>query len=343
MAVYVNSFGFNSPFIKEFRSNNIWSNERSIKTVYHYTSPEAFLSILSEKSIRFSDVRYMNDKSETIYVVKVILDFLHENRKYYPEFNEVVNNLIEEEDFEAIRALEITNIRYKHIPKLQYIPNRHFLFCMSKSQDSLNMWNYYVSNGIYRGYNIGFEPHKLLKTFDVDNFNTADAFMVYYGPVIYNKNDQLKEISSLADTVTKYVKSTFHDSENNYKYATISLKQYIDSYGLFFKNTSFRSEEEYRIVISIANELIPHDIKVAQKYYGENNKKMCEGFYTKNGFIVPFLNVTLPPDAISRVTISPITEANIAKESVKELLDIGNFRYNNKRVSIYHSKIPIRF
>ena len=53
---------------------------------YHYTSPEAFLSIIRSKTLRFSDIRYMNDKTESIYFLKVLLDFMDEDghRQQYP-------------------------------------------------------------------------------------------------------------------------------------------------------------------------------------------------------------------------------------------------------------------
>ena len=34
------------------------------KTVYHYTSPEALVSILTNALIRFTDCQFMNDRSE---------------------------------------------------------------------------------------------------------------------------------------------------------------------------------------------------------------------------------------------------------------------------------------
>ena len=54
----------------------------------------------------------------------------------------------------------------------------------------------------------------------------------------------------------------------------------------------------------------------------------------KNGLIVPFLLVKFDCDAITNVTISPITEFGIAKESVKELLEnkIGQTKRAGKQL-----------
>ena len=67
--------------------------------------------------------------------------------------------------------------------------------------------------------------------------------------------------------------------------------------------------------------------------------KIEDEFTVKNGLIVPFLLVKFDCDAITNVTISPITEFGIAKESVKELLKnkIGS------NIEVKKSDIPIRF
>lgn len=58
---------FNSIFIREFRPGEKFESDE-VKNVYHYASMETFLSIIKNQSIRFSDVRYMNDKSETVFL-----------------------------------------------------------------------------------------------------------------------------------------------------------------------------------------------------------------------------------------------------------------------------------
>ena len=55
---------FQSHNIKGFSSESNFDESINKKIVYHYTSPKAFLSILENKQVWFTDVRYMNDKSE---------------------------------------------------------------------------------------------------------------------------------------------------------------------------------------------------------------------------------------------------------------------------------------
>lgn len=310
--------------------------EKSPLNLYHYTSPNAFLSIIKNKSLRFTDARYMNDKSETLYFLKVLVEFVENNFEKYPLFTEAVIELLKGNNLDGIKSLSLNEVKFNEVPKLPYKPSRHFLFCMCGESDSLNMWNYYVNNGFYEGYNIGFNIEKLLNTFHVEEEHTVDAFLVYHGNVLYKEKQQIQEVEKLAkDIEIKY--SNYGDKALSY--AIIDIRRYIDAQGLFFKSNKFKSENEYRIVICIADERIAHNEKESQKYSGANNKKMYEDFCVKRGLIVPYLNVVVPQESISRITVSPITEFDIAKKSIKEFLAAMDY----PSVPIYKSKIPIRF
>ena len=222
-----------------------------------------------------------------------------------------------------------------------YKPTRKFVFCLSRDSDSLNMWNYYVRNGAYQGYNIGFNIPKLLKTFDTPDEHKLDSFSVYYGNVLYNKKDQFTEILHFfAETEQNLkkaqTKSNPEIAESVVKYI---FRSQLDTYGVFFKHPKFQQEKEFRIVIDIYDEHIPRKKGDAEKYFGKNNKNLMEGFYTRNGMIIPFLGVTLPEDCISKMTISPITEFDVTKSSLHEVLKISGF----KKVKVEQSDIPIRY
>lgn len=108
---------------------------------------------------------------------------------------------------------------------------------------------------------------------------------------------------------------------------------------LFFKHPKFKSEQEFRIIVEIPEKQIPCRPDDSKKCFGTYNKKLSEGFCTKHGLIVPFLNVSFSKKAIQRITIAPMVEYEIAKKSIRELLELQQI----KNVSIYKSAIPIRF
>ena len=334
-----NSFQIKSFVPKEEKSPTIESD-----IVYHYTSPEAFLSIVKNNKIRFTDIRYLNDKTEGVYFVKLLLDFMDENKGNYPYFNEVVNRLLKGNDLRKIKNLETSNIEFAEIPKLPYVKERVFVFCTCTEADSLNMWNYYVNNSNYQGYNIGFRISNLLKAFDTPKENTIDSFTVHYGKVLYTPKEHYAEIKCLAERIEKDI--TFHQNDGqgvtelDLSYAQIRLRNYIDSLGKFYKHPKFKSEEEFRIILEIADKRIPRKDIGAEHYFGIYNKKLQYDFCAKQGLVVPFLEVTFPDDAIYRITIAPTTEFEIAKEGVKELL----YESKIKGVKVFiHQKFQLDF
>lgn len=332
---------FKSLFINEFRpGHSAQKIENTI--VYHYTGACSLLSILENECVRFSDIRYMNDRSETIFFVKRLIEFITENGDQHPFFRDVVNQLLAENDYDQILDLSIDKIKYKDIPGLKMQAQRAFIFCTCDEPDLLNMWNYYASSGTYTGYNIGLSVINFLKTFDVEQVGTMESFIVYYGHVLYTKKQQFEEIKSLAKEIDKY--SLFDSIAQGISHATVTIRQYIETRGPFFKNDSFRAEKEYRFLFSIANDRIPHSNKDANKYFGKYNKKLCEGFCERRGVIVPYMQVAIPENSISRITMSPMMEYEIAKSSIKELLKVKGILGTNKtEVPIFKSKIPIRF
>lgn len=326
-------FSFNSLSINKFTTGGEF-NYSNDGLKYHYTSPEAFLSIISNSSIRFTDIKYLNDRSVSIYFVKLLLDFMDEHRKKYQYTQEIINLILDKNEFRKIQELDINSINYNEIRNRPYKQQRRFIFCMSNDADSLNMWNYYVNNGKYQGYNIGFNMNKLIKTFDTSSENENEKFIVYYGNVLYKQNQQFDEIKVIVEDIEKRAKNGISKDV-----LALKLREYIDLQGAFYKHNKFISENEFRIVIVIDEETIPRSKDDAKNNYGKNNKHMLEQFYIKNGLIVPCLNIALPKDCISRITVSPITEFEIAKKSIQELLRVKGF----SDYKIYKSVIPIRF
>lgn len=336
-------YEFNSFLIKSINPTNqgfstLRGSQEQEDIVYHYTGPDAFLSIIQHQGVRFTDIRYLNDKAEGIYFVKVLLDFLENNKGHFPYFEEVVNELLKGNDLAKIQKLETTEVHYNEIHRMPFKAGRVFVFCACSEPDLLNMWNYYVNNGSYQGYNIGLRVKELLKTFDTPNQNTIDAFQVYYGNVIYDEKSQMREIRMLAKRIEQGIQST-PDQNRAIKHAQLRLREYINAQGAFYKHPKFKAEKEFRIIIEISDGRIPHDTEEAAKFVGINNQKIVEGFCTKRGLLVPFLSVALPNNAIQRVTVAPMVEFDIAKQSIHELLAIKGI----KSVQVHKSSIPIRF
>ena len=329
--MYDNSL-FNSFFIKCFKPGDEEIDKNGDTLKYHYTSPNSFLSIIKSKELYFTDIRYLNDKSEPIFVVKRMVEFVDANHEKYPLTCDAFNDLVKGNNINDIRKLNTNHINYNLNLKYHYNNDRAFVFCTSIDGDSLSMWNYYVNNGFYQGYNIGFNMQKLLKSFDTEDKRHLDSFFVYYGKVLYSKKDQDQEINNLFDVLEH---SNF-SRLNRFEQIKFKLRSYIDHKGMFYKSDKFSHEKEYRIVLEFSDNRVHKD---KTHYFGENNKQIKDDFVIKNGLVVPILKVKLKEDSISRITISPMMEFEIAKDSVRELIDTMGY----KNIKIHKSNIPIRY
>lgn len=324
----------------------------NLHTKYHYTSPDAFLSILKGRKIRFTDARFLNDKTEIKYFISVLIDFLNQNKSSFPLCLECVSELLKENSFNDLEDLDVSKIKYNYKiaeKETDGKEKRIFIFCTSADNDSLNMWNYYVNNGKYQGYNIGININKFLKVFEKISVNNIKDFQVYYGNVLYKEKDQFKEISlylkyieNLIDSHLNLTGKQMSTNENRSNYINIGKKmiyQYIESRAAFYKHSKFADEREFRIVIEISEDCVPKNEQEAASFLGPENGNMYEGFCAKNGLIVPFIQVEIPKNAIKQVTVSPIMEFEIAEKGIRELLLCNGI----KDVEILHSEIPIRF
>ncbi len=317
-------YKYNSILINAFRPSEgriITKGKESLK--YHYTSPEAFLNILKHRSVYFTDIRYLNDKKEDIYLIELIERFVSKNKERFPNVANSFDYMIGKSTDKPTTSLSEKSYNYEK--------DRKFVFCSCVEPDLLCMWNYYVNNGDYQGYNIGFNIEKFLKTFDTDEPKSADPFIVLYGQVLYEEKRQFAEIKREIETI-----------ESDYtlegiEYAKVRLLMYIDRYSPFFKHSKFAHEKEYRVVIEIREKYLKED--GFKNFFGKNNQKITYEFRTKNGIVVPFLKVKYNDNSVSRIYVSPKTEYDIAKESIQELLRVN--RYEN--VSIHKSAVPIRF
>ena len=323
---------FNSKLIKSFSllSKPNLGKENTMR--YHYTSPEAFLSIIRSKQIRFSDVRFMNDKSEGVFFVKLLLEFMDKNRQRFPFTQSVINIIFPENSFDDIKELRVVDVKCSDIQGFEHKANRNFLLCASEKPDLLNMWNYYIHSSSYEGYSIGFNMEKLLKTFDSQQPGLSDPYTVYYGDILYNEKQQQAEIQSLVE----HIEQLGHVAINvRNRFAAEVLRQYLETRSYFFKHKAFEAEKEFRVLISISQDRLHKD----KSSWVSSMKNVKESFFSRNGLIVPCLSVNIPENAISRIYLSPPSEEDLTRAGVRELVDVSGF----SGIQIHKSKIPIRY
>ena len=131
-------------FIKLYNSFQYQGIEKCHGTIYHYTSPESLQGIFETNSLFATDLYFLNDASEGMYVIKLIQD----NIEKLCQNNKKLIKAVRHE----LRLLELGKWT-------ELIHNYTISFSMNG--DSLEMWNYYTKGSSIQGYNIGFDIDKL--------------------------------------------------------------------------------------------------------------------------------------------------------------------------------------
>ena len=308
------------------------------KTVYHYTTPEGVYSILKEKKLWFTDCQYLNDRNEFVYIRE---PFVEAYMKHCSERGESTK------DVEAFADYMCMTSPYKNYDCEVFLKGRvmrrgmppgyrYYVFCTSYSPDSTNMWNYYVKNGMHRGYNLGID-FKVIKEWFLQH--GGDNVKLVHGSVNYNKNQQIellyKKVKELFEIYDRTVAQGHceHGLEDSAAGAfQEDLSAYINEKKLFFKHPAFKSEREYRFIL-----------KVHSDFQGCSQPDALEMKYRvgTNGIITPyvewtFANINL---LLKQITLSPMIEEELAKESFKMFLRNDGY----KNISIVPSSIKLRF
>lgn len=339
---HLKGLSFESKNIRSFQPQDASAQHDRTTTRYHYTSASALMAILGANNnngaVRFTDARYMNDRSEHMYFVMLLLEYMEEHRLEYQYCQQVINKLLFEEQpysLDDYLSLCVPELKDTKMGNYIYKKSRNFLFCLCKNSDSLHMWNYYIHSGNYQGYNLGIKTYSFLKNFDTTSIEENDPIRFYCGDVLYTDRKQKREIEVLCKTIER-----FGERAGNYpdtlQWAAAYLWQYIECCGLFYKDKSFEDEEEYRIVIQFEGILVGSNIST---YFKDVNRGIKYSFFERNGILVPYLSVPLAKEAVTQITMAPIMENRIATLSMEEFLDANGY----SEVDVMQSTIPIRF
>lgn len=194
--------------------------------IYHYTSPAALLSIIKNREIWFSDVKFLNDETENRYIYLTLKNFIDNNKTLYnKDFCEFIKEFCDD----CINDDGGFNILYQNT----------YVLSFSMSKDSLSLWNYYTKNNNHIGYNIGFD-----KRMFIDFSNEGDLLSIQ-GKVIYG--DEF--LNSLFENLLSKVYKKY--LELNIFYQSMLRDELFfnfNRYSMFFKDKHFESEQEYRLV-----------------------------------------------------------------------------------------------
>lgn len=310
--------------------DKLYRNTSTFHQINHYTSPEALLSIISNRKLRFTDCAFLNDVDEFNYIRKVLDQcFLKDEDK---DLRESIEKLI-------LNEFKENNEGYLLLPengKLKFKNGKYYILSGSKNSDELPMWVYYSKSGGYRGYCINIDLDKLIK--DVNELNGV----LIYGQVEYDLNKQIKilednirKISAEYDEKVAPFKDSNNEEASHYIDSCIdeyqeALFELVERMRLFFKNSDFIHEKEYRIALLIAS-----DDKFIEKSH-----------FVKNGVLVPCVSVNLKNNLpIKSIVVGPTMDYNLSKVGLRDALksyEVINAD-NEIKLPIINSKVNVRY
>lgn len=300
--------------------------------ICHYCTIDTLNAILEGNCLRFTDVRFLNDSTEFIEVIPLIKQVLS-REDYTPEFKNFILNSDE------IRALEDYKQSYVGFSRRTHdyreIGYHTYTCSFSTNKDSLSMWNYYGATTA--GLNIVFDlawnifSGSEKKEVTIGEKLSNDV-MFYRGLVIYSIDEKEKCVAELLDRLAQI----FEEAKNNLeKYKSIILyafKEAINNMRCFFKNESFDSEKEYRVVLKIPEDLLRKNTPI------DSIKK--KGVFKKGNILVPYVDYEFKLESIKRITINPYDKGpnSMFELGIKNLLWMKEL----ENVKVVSSNIPIR-
>lgn len=277
--------------------------------VYHYTSTYGFLSIFEHNNIRLTNCNCLNDKKEYVYLIELILNYDFKNYVFGNVIKEIGKTMDEKRNCYINRTDNSQSSKY-------------YILSCALEDDLLPMWIYYSKNGGYYGYSLKFRTNRLVK-----NLSQNNNGKLLYGTVIYNKEKQIRIIKQIVESVFKGYGINEEDiinknySEVNYIQASLEVIETLSYIRIFFKDTNFKNELEYRF--AILNSSDKDNFSIDDK-----------------GFIRNFIEKSIcDPFPISGITMSPSMEFLNNVISIQYFMKSKNMR----PIIIKKSKLNMRF
>lgn len=245
------------------------------------------------------------------------------NVYHYTDLNALINIIAN--DRIILRATNILYLNDPHeliegisaintIQDKQYEPGafrNYYITSFSSNQDNLNMWGMYAANG--NGCALAFDYDELSRGYEIIIKCT------------YGKKEAEESFNNICKLIQTGVFSSFsgiklskedEDANRNALAANSIITTCLGT-----KNEAYRYENETRGVI-----------------YCNNSKQIH--FRTKNNYIIPYVEISLPKTSLKEIVIGPTANTYLKEQSIFHFLQIKG--YNLDDIKIIESKIPYR-
>lgn len=300
-------------------------------TLVHYSNLDSFEKIISNKTLRFTDVGFLNDSTEFQEGFLLLKWYLEKNQQEYdPGF---VKLILDDNFLDILSRYEQSYLFFdkgKEISTNERMYKTYTCsFCMEL--DDLAMWNSYArgNNGVAIDF---IQQENLFGRFEDKNIRLR------MGKVVYSLEDKtviIKNILKEYNRVYCEVNNTMNDINI---LICSAIKETVNAIRCFFKNVHFDFEKEYRAVLQIPATYLNESENLCKKT--DTNQSISPDTFTRNNVIIPCVYYPFDSSLIGRIIINPYVgpEREMVKLRIEEIL-------NSKQLpntEILYSAIPIR-
>lgn len=283
---------------------------RRPRTLYHYTDAGGLYGILSGQTLRFGDVRFLNDRTELQYGRRLVARVL---------------------ESEAVRQdpLQLLSATQRSLERVGSRSRYLYTFSLSETRESISQWQRYGANG--RGYCIGFSLSQLQSTF-------GDG--VRLRKVIYAEREQRKVVHAALDDLRAKLERYLAANQGaalsrGPKLAGAGLALMLDELPIELKTDWFKDEKEWRLITEI-------NAPPADEEAWPAKDEPTMSFARRGDYVRPFID--LAPVAstatsarlpIACIVTGPRLDSALAKASIDDFLrSLGH-----PKVEIEHSRL----
>ncbi len=284
-------------------------------TIFHYTSPEGLIGIITNSELWFSRYDCLNDASEGKYIELVYERALKAiENEYDRNFINLIRDIKPDKNrFFKLKGSSVTKTKNSESYYVAAVNTMPFICCFSLSDDSLPMWNYYSKYGRCEGYNIGFSVEKLK---EIKNLEVIRC--------IYKEEEQVEvlkiRISEAYDNYSTY--------GNQIGFIKQQLAMALATLSMQFKYKAYEHEDEVRLIYWRPDKSEIIDEKGEDLFYRQTN-----------GIIIPYVKKHIVlKDVVNRIKIGPLIKADAAEVTVRDML-----KEKGIEPFISQSDIPIRY
>ena len=265
-------------------------NTEQIFPIYHYTSTDGLIGIISNKEIWLGKIDDLNDITEINYgfdnvIMPAIIVSSAISDKSKKKLIELIK-LVRNKNFSLTKG----NDAYKCDVNI-------FVFSTSTNGNAYTMWNNYTKNNNKAGYAISMDNTDVTKAIlsatdkTSESDNDIKTFLVS-GKIVYSIEEQTKLVNQYLDLLEYNL-----DGKTD-EFKEIVYNSFVEGLlmlALFMKDDEFSKEEEYRYAILLADEIT--DMDKSHKFYLK--------FINVNGTVMSRLIVPFDSSLVKKIIASP--------------------------------------